>query len=254
MENKILKKINYSIDIKYFSTLTLFTILSCYIIAVLKGDVPIWLPYISDCAVGYPEAYIFRSGMTLSSLFLFLNSYEFYLFSSYYNKNWFPFLSLIYSGISNAGFATLAVVNEKENDHLHILGAVVFFAMQGFYMWNSIICICYINKNAKIKNQINEINNAMDLKFFGVDIDCKDIDGALKIVKKKSKIFSNKSIFCKSLITILYSADVIYLVINEQDEKKSAIYEWLAVIFITIFNFSFILDYGKKLLLGVLLN
>ena len=158
--------------------------------------------------------------MTLSSFFLFLNSYEFYLFASYYNKNWFPFLSLIYSGISNAGFATLAVVNEKENDDLHILGAVVFFAMQGFYMWNSIICICYINKNAKIKNQINEINNAMDLKFFGVDIDCKDIDGALKIVKKKSKIFSNKSIFCKSLITILYSADVIYLVINEQDEKK----------------------------------
>ena len=37
-------------------------------------------------------------------------------------------------------------------------------------------------------------------------------------------------------------------------KKNSAIYEWLAVIFITIFNFSFILDYGKKLLLGVLLN
>ena len=40
MENKILKKINYSIDIKYFSTLTLFTIFSCYIIAVLKGQFP----------------------------------------------------------------------------------------------------------------------------------------------------------------------------------------------------------------------
>ena len=71
MENKILNKITYSVDIKYFNSLTLFTILSCYIIAVLKGDVPVWLPYISDCAVGYPEAYIFRSGM---STVYFLNT------------------------------------------------------------------------------------------------------------------------------------------------------------------------------------
>lgn len=251
MKNKILKKINYSVDVKYFSSLNLITILSCYIIAVLKGDVPIWLPYISDCAVGYPEAYIFRSGMTMSSLFLFLNSYEFYLFASYYNKNWLPYMSLIYSGISNVGFAILAVVNEKENDDLHLFGAALFFTMQGFYMWNNIICIYYINKNGKIKNQINEINKAMELNFFGVDINYKDINGTLK---NNSKIFSNKSIICKSLISILYSADVIYLVINEQDEKNAAIYEWLAVIFITMFNFSFIFDYGKKLLLGVLLD
>ena len=258
MNPQILKKNNYSIDVKYFNFLTLFTIISCYTIAVFKGHVPVWLPYISDCAVGYPEAYIFRSGMTLSSLFLFLNSYEFYLFTNYHNKNWLPCISLIYSGISNIGFATLAVVNEKEDDDLHLFGAVIFFAMQGFYMWNNLICIYYVNKNKKIKNQIYEVNKTMGLNFFDVDIDSKNINNNnLNFIKNNSKIFSNKSIIYKSLITILYSADVIYLVIDEKNDEngeKSAIYEWVAVILITMFNFSFILDYGKKISLGILLN
>lgn len=254
MERNILNKVSYSVDIKYFSSITLFTILSCYIIAVLKGDVPIWLPYISDCAVGYPEAYIFRSGMTLSSFFLFLNSYEFYLFANIYNKDFLPYLNLIYSGISNTGFAILAVVNEKENKDLHLFGAVIFFAMQGFYMWNNLICIFYINKSKRIENQINEMNQIMELNFFGVDIDRNDFNNAIQQIKKKKNIFTNKSIIVKTFITTLYSADVIYLIINKKNETNSAIYEWIAVIFITLFYFSFILDYGKKLCLGILLD
>jgi len=260
MKKDVLKQISFSVDLKYCSSLTLITIMTCYTIAVLKGHVPVWLPYISDCAVGYPEAYIFRSGMTLSSFFLFLNSYEFFLFAKKYNKGLLPYLSLFYSILSNTGFGILSVVNEKENDTIHLFGAIIFFAMQGFYMWNNLICIYYINNNKKIKNQVFEINNKKKkiekkIKLFNKKIKKKKKNKKfLKIKKKKKKIFSNKSIIVKTFITTLYSADVIYLVINEKKEKNSAIYEWIAVILITIFNFSFILDYGKKLYLGIFLD
>ena len=82
----VLEESKSSLDIKYLSILVPFTIFICYITAVSKGHVKPWLPYISDCAVGYPEAYIFRSGMTMASFFMILNCFEFYLFIKRYNK------------------------------------------------------------------------------------------------------------------------------------------------------------------------
>ena len=116
----ILGDLDSSLEIKYLTLLTLITIFTCYIIAVLKGHVPAWLPYISDCAVGYPEAYIFRSGMTLSSFFITLNYYEFYLFIRKYNKTIMPLIGFIVGAISNLGLSVVSVVNEKENRVLHL--------------------------------------------------------------------------------------------------------------------------------------
>lgn len=155
----ILGNLKSSLDIKYLSITIPLTIIICYIIAVSNGHVKPWLPYISDCAVKYPEAYIFRSGMTLASFFITLNYFEYYLFINKYNKSAMSFITFIIGTIGNIGLGGVAVVNEKENHDLHIGFATTFFACQLVYMWTTNLHINNIKiKNNNISNLINKDN------------------------------------------------------------------------------------------------
>lgn len=44
------------------------TILTPYALAVIRGDVPAWLPYISDAGGDPPQSSIFSMGLTLIGL------------------------------------------------------------------------------------------------------------------------------------------------------------------------------------------
>lgn len=94
----------------------LFTILTCYIIAVSLGHVPLWLPMISDCAVKPPEKYLFRWGIVIGSSLIALLSV-----SVYYASKSRPFSKLccILGVIGPFCLSVVGVVNEVENKIVH---------------------------------------------------------------------------------------------------------------------------------------
>lgn len=243
-----------SIDIKYLCILVLLTIFICYIIAVSKGHVKLWLPYISDCAVGYPEAYIFRSGMTSASFFMILNCFEFYLFIKRYNKTILPLFSFVSGLISNIGLGGVAVINEKENHTLHIITAVIFFTFQMIYMWLTIINIknarklYYVNKPITKDMRINKIQNTSD--------EIKENENYVNKIDQITinRIYKNdkKSLFAKILISTIYTIDILYLAINYN--KNIPLTEWIAVALIVLYNLSFIIDFKNNLYIGIYLQ
>lgn len=238
----ILGDLDSSLEIKYLTLLTLITIFTCYLIAVLKGHVPAWLPYISDCAVGYPEAYIFRSGMTLSSFFITLNYYEFYLFIRKYNKTIMPLIGFIVGALSNLGLSVVSVVNEKENRVLHFDGATLFFGLQIIFMWitnynlNSAKSIYYnykedVDINLQIENNNYNNNNKKNKLYY---------------LNNPSYEKNNKSIALKLFVSSLYTADIIIYL-----NYEIPIYEWIGVTLIILYNLTFISDFKNKLYIGI---
>ena len=94
----------------------LFTILLCYVLAVVNGHVPIWLPMISDCAVNAPEKYPFRLGIVIGASLLALQAVATY----YVNQS--SKLSkpmAVMAIIASSGLAVVGVVNEDEDDAVH---------------------------------------------------------------------------------------------------------------------------------------
>ena len=227
-----------SVDIKYLSIFIPATLILCYIIAVSKGHVIPWLPYISDCAVGYPEAYIFRSGMTLTSFFGMLSYYEFYVCINRFNKTILPFISLIFGIIANLGLAGVAVVNERENHKLHIISAVVFFAFQLVYMWLIILNIRYSTE----KIHMNKFNNET------IENEKKENE----IITNKSYNKNKRSIKIKTIISTIYSIDMFYFCINYN--KNVPLCEWIGVFLIVFYNLTFCLDFKNNLYIGIYLN
>ena len=216
------KKSKYETSL--FTIFALSTLFTCYGIAAMLGHVEPWLPLISDCAVEYPEAYIFRAGLTLSSFFIFFNSYQMYLCLKNIHKyhvygNIFSNVSLIISLFSTICLGIVAVVNEKENDKLHSLAAITFFTLQTLYMW-IILVLLKINEN---KNFLHKYLN-----------------------------------LTKTIIVILYTIDILccaLFVSNFNDNKiKIAITEWLAMILICLFNVSFVSNYKNNMGIAILWN
>eukprot|EP01119_Soliformovum_irregulare_P003870 TRINITY_DN14918_c0_g1_i1.p1 TRINITY_DN14918_c0_g1~~TRINITY_DN14918_c0_g1_i1.p1 ORF type:complete len:244 (-),score=61.94 TRINITY_DN14918_c0_g1_i1:56-787(-) len=115
----------------------ILTILTCYIIAVMKGHVPAWLPMISDCAVQSPESYIFRLGMISTAMLLECNSI---LMLAYLNtsglrgKRSWDLASFVIVSLGCLGLAIVGAVNEKENGGIHGGAAVAFFVCYQVYM------------------------------------------------------------------------------------------------------------------------
>jgi hypothetical protein len=272
----VLESSKTSVDIKYLSILVPLTIFICYIIAVSKGHVKPWLPYISDCAVGYPETYIFRSGMTMASFFMILNCFEFYLFIKRYNKTILPFFSFVFGTISNTGLGGVAVINEKENHRLHIISAFIFFAFQMIYMWLTIINIknakklYYVNKpitndmrfnnetrkeSIEIKENKNDNNiDNIDDNYVNDNIDNIDdnVYEANQITINRTYKNDKKSLLAKISISTIYTIDILYLAINY--DKNIPLTEWFAVALIVLYNLSFIIDFKNNLYIGVYLQ
>jgi len=248
-----------SVDIKYLSILVPLTIFTCYIIAVSKGHVKPWLPYISDCAVDYPEAYIFRSGMTMASFFMILNCFEFYLFIKRYNKKILPFISFIIGIISNVGLGGVAVINEKENHTLHIISAVIFFAFQMVYMWLSILNIknakklYYVNKPLSNNITIEQIQNvSMKKNINEIKENENYVDEINQITINRTYQNDRKSLVAKISISTIYTIDVLYLAINYK--KNIPLIEWIAVGLIVLYNLSFVIDFKNNLYIGIYLQ
>lgn len=99
------------------SVLEMFiTIMGCYLIAVSLGHVPIWLPMISDCAVKPPEMYIFRLGIAIGAFMIGFQSITVYIANK---ERPLSKLCAALGTIGSIGLGVVAVVNEKENDHVH---------------------------------------------------------------------------------------------------------------------------------------
>lgn len=71
---RVLGSIQSSIIIVFTVVAMLFTLISCYILAVRGNHVQPWLPTISACSVYPPETYLFRYGILTGALLLLVFS------------------------------------------------------------------------------------------------------------------------------------------------------------------------------------
>ena len=115
-EMDILSKIRAPVLIHTAVLVTLGTIILCYVLAVVNGHVPPWLPMISDCAVLAPEKYPFRLGMVLGASLLEVVTILTYFADIGFSKNK---LCFILGTLACASLSITAVVNEEENNTIH---------------------------------------------------------------------------------------------------------------------------------------
>ena len=114
---EVLASLPLPMVIKSGCGLTAGTILLCYALAVGLGHVPAWLPMISDCAVQAPERYFFRMGLSLGAFLLGLEVVGVYNSDRVFSKNKF----CLYMGcIASFGLGVVGVVNEKEDNTVHV--------------------------------------------------------------------------------------------------------------------------------------
>ena len=94
----------------------LSTILLCYVLAVVNGHVPVWLPMISDCAVYAPEKYPFRLGIVVGACLIAVQ-----VVTTYYANRDLKFAKalLVLGVVGSAGLGVVGVVNEVEDDNVH---------------------------------------------------------------------------------------------------------------------------------------
>ena len=111
---QILSEITLTFVYQAFVYETFCTIVTCYVLAVTKGDVHAWLPMISACAVHPPESYIFRLGSVLTSVGILFQVVTVYNANLKYSKNT---LCLFLGTLAGASVSIVGVVNEHE-DHL----------------------------------------------------------------------------------------------------------------------------------------
>lgn len=123
---------------------SLVGILTSYVIAVHRGDVPAWLPYISDAGGEPPQSSIFSFSMIVASFCFVLGAYVCYLIIMKRNTTGNPFVKwlnrlIILTGAgASTGMAILAVnpIGHLSKDGSwvqlifipHMVGAIVMFA------------------------------------------------------------------------------------------------------------------------------
>ena len=115
---KIILKESFRYFIAKGSALILATIFSCYMIAVLKGHVPIWLPMISDCGVHSPEKYFFTYGLVVGSVLVCAESVLLYHADGKYFFD--SGLCLTLSFVASLAMGVVGVVNEKAIHSVHL--------------------------------------------------------------------------------------------------------------------------------------
>jgi len=203
------------------SILALVTIFTCYFLAVSQGNVPVWLPMISDCAIEPPEEYIFRIGIILSAALLNLNS----LLMLFYQHNTklaeggatcFDKFAFSLATLGCFGLMVVGAVNEVENNTIHSTAAVIFFVAYEIY----ILMITYTMWDFSGPKSTNLI-----VKL------CLSIYGLVALI-----LFAFMSSNWGK-----YGTDIAFC-------------EWTGTIAIVLFNMTFVFEYGDQLNLGVILN
>ena len=136
------------------------TVLLCYVLAVVNGHVPVWLPFISDCGIYPPEKYPFRLGLVLGAALVAVQVLTLYYAERAFSKSR---LCLVLGLVASAGLAVVAVVNSQEDDTIHtskddlyicyiafsssIAAAVIFFVGYDLY---AILMTVYSWKDPKV--------------------------------------------------------------------------------------------------------
>jgi alpha-L-fucosidase len=188
-------------------------------LALSQGNVPAWLPMISDCAIYPPESYIFRVGIILSAALLNLNS----VMMLFYQHNvkpggatCFDKVTLSLASLGCAGLMVVGAVNEKENNTIHSTGAIIFFVCYEIY----ILCITYSMWDFSGPKSTNLIIK-LALSIYGLV--------ALILFAFMSSNWGK------------YGTDIAFC-------------EWTGTIAIILFNMTFVYEYGDNLHLAAILN
>lgn len=205
-------------------SLSAFTILTCYTIAVSLGHVPAWLPMISDCAVYPPEKYIFRIGMILSAALLELNCLLMYFFlhsvSIAGGVGVSDKLGMAVASVASFSLACVGAINEQEDDPVHSAFAVIFFFGFEFYM------------------------AILTYKLYTCETPLRQIQPASLLVKT----------ICTGIAGV---ALALFLYFSQNWGRwhiEIAVCEWTGTFAILVFNLSFCYEYGKDLMVATLLR
>jgi len=199
---------------------SLTTIFGCYLIAVSQGNVPVWLPMISDCAVDPPESYFFRFGIITSAALLNVNAIMMlcYRKASQFQAegNGITIFDQVAYGFALTGSIGLALVgsiNEKENMSLHGASAGTFFGCFLIYMLLVTVRLC---QDTKPSNKSLRIKVVLFLVALG------------------------------SLVTLLVYGQIGW----SKEATEIAVCEWLGTISIILFCYSFKYEFGKSLFIS----
>lgn len=74
MELKLLGKLNFKWVLYFGIVEVIITIILCYVLAVVLGHKPAWLPTISECGEYPPEKHFFRWGIMVGGLLLMIEA------------------------------------------------------------------------------------------------------------------------------------------------------------------------------------
>lgn len=93
------------------------TIVLCYILTVsLDHDVPVWLPMISRCAVGFPEKFLFRIGVVPSAALFAVQILVVYKDDRGYSRSR---VALLFGVVACVSLILVGNVNEREWSTVH---------------------------------------------------------------------------------------------------------------------------------------
>ena len=112
----VLGKVSNKTLIHFGSLESLFTILICYIIAVLEGHVKPWLPTISACGDTPPEQFVFRYGILTGGLILVVLALYIYTADFPFSRDMINLTMGVVAGLS---LGVVAICADNEDDYVH---------------------------------------------------------------------------------------------------------------------------------------
>ena len=98
------------------STIIGTVLLTCYGLAVYLDHVPIWIPFISECAVHPPEQFIFTLGLVPGGMMLWVACLIVY----FTDQGWsLSKVALVIGTISSIGLIVTATISMREHLVMH---------------------------------------------------------------------------------------------------------------------------------------
>jgi len=204
----------------------LLTTLLCYLLAASLGHARAVLPMISDCFARFPESYVGGWGMgvfvgvglgcNVIAMAAYLNRYPTDSESEIQLRVCAGMLGLI----ACSGFWVVSIVTERDNNALHLTGALVGFITHSLY------CIAAT-----------------------AALHARRHDGVVSLWSLRIKVAA-------SVLGVAAIATFVLLVANGalikteggvSGDQAVACCEWVALIVIVIFNVSYRLEFGPKL-------
>lgn len=109
------------------------SVVTTYVIAVLRGDVTAMFPYISDTGIDVPESCIFSQFFNIASFLAFLTMYLRYKLIQELTKDFDPKVTklskanFVIGSLSCAGLSIVGNFQETKIEAMHVTGAMLVF-------------------------------------------------------------------------------------------------------------------------------